>query len=335
MLFELPYFEHAEATSVHQAVSLLREYGGEAAVIAGATDLLGLLKDKIEGPEMKIPRILLNINNIAEMKRISEYGEEGKIGAAVTLTDLLHNELIREHFPVLHQAMGRVGTTQLRNMGTIGGNLCQRPRCMYFRHPHFLCFKKGGKRCFAAGGEHRDYHAVLHRGRCVMAHPSDTAPALIALNAVCVIADADGEKTMPLKDFFAGADSHRETVLNPDQILKEIRLPRPTPGSRQIFLKQSVRHSVDFALANVAAVAVFADNVCRAINLVLGGVAPLPVVAQASQAVLEGRPWDDGTISEAAEAALAEAKPLPGNRYKIDLAKGLVHRALHVLREAR
>jgi len=334
MLFELPYFEHAEATTVPQAVSLLREHGDEAAVVAGATDLLGLLKDRVEGPAMKTPRILLDIKTIEELNQINEYSEGQRIGAAVTLADLVHNDLIRKHFPVLSQAAAQVGTTQLRNMGTVGGNLCQRPRCMYFRHPHFLCFKKGGKRCFAAAGEHRDYHAVLNRGRCVMGHPSDTAPALIALNADCVIADSEGEKNVPLQKFFAGPDSFRETVLRPEQILKEIRLPWPPTGSRQIFLKRRVRHAADFALANVAAVAVFAGEICREINLVLGGVAPLPILAEEAAGVLRNRRWDEQLIGEAAEAAVEGAKPLPRNRYKIDLAKALVRRALRMICES-
>ena len=167
-----------------------------------------------------------------------------------------------------------------------------------------------------------------------MGHPSDTAPALIALNAEGVIADSEGEKTVPLQRFFAGPDSFRETVLRPEQILKEIRLPWPLTGSRQIFLKQRIRHTADFALSNVAAVAVFADDICGEINLVLGGVAPLPVVAEGANDVLRGRRWDEDLIGEAAEAAVEGAKPLPRNRYKINLAKALVRRALRMLCES-
>ncbi len=328
MVFELPRFRHLEAGTSAQAAALLREHGGEAAVLAGSTDLLALLKDRVQGPELRIPRVLINIKPIPECSRICEDEQGLRIGACVTLTRLMENDLLRERLPALCQAAAQVGTTQLRNMGTLGGNLCQRPRCLYFRHPHFLCFKKGGTKCFAVAGEHRDYHAVLEHGKCVMAHPSDTAPALIALNAAAVIADADGEKTVPLRTFFAGPDSRRETPLHPDQFLKEILVPLPEPGSRQVFLKHRHRHTADFALASVAAAAVFAGDRCREATLVLGGVAPLPVVAQGAAELLRGRRVDGELIVKAAEAALAGARPLRRNGYKIDLAKALMRRAL-------
>ena len=328
MLFELPRFRHIDAATMAQAAGLLREHGEEAAVIAGSTDLLALLKDRVQGPELKIPQVLINIKPIPECNRIGEYEGGLRIGACATLARLTNSDLVRERVPALCQAAAQVGTTQLRNMGTLGGNLCQRPRCMYFRHPDFLCFKKGGTKCFAVAGEHRDYHAVLQAGKCVMAHPSDTAPALIALNAEAVIADAEGERTVPLRAFFAGPDSRRETLLRPDQFLKEIRVPSPGPASRQVFLKHRVRHAADFALASVAAVAVVAGGICREITLVLGGVAPLPVVARGAAELLKGRRLEESLIAQAAEAALAGARPLHGNRYKIELAKNLVRRAL-------
>jgi len=328
MLFELPGFGHRDVDTVGQAVSLLRDYGEKAAVIAGATDLLGLLKDRVEGPGLKLPEVLVNIKPIPELGLIGEDPGCVGIGAAVTLTRLAASDVIRRRFPALAEAARLVGTTQLRNMGTLGGNLCQRPRCLYFRHPHFPCFKKGGKRCYAVAGENRDYHAILQLGRCVMAHPSDTAPALIALKAAAVVAGPEGEKIVPLRELFLGPNSVRETALRPDQLLKEVRLPLPGPGSRQVFLKQRVRHAADFALASVAVSAELADGVCREVRLVLGGVAPLPVEAEGAEALLRGKRLDERLAEEAAEAALEGARPLPMNRYKIDLARALVRRAL-------
>jgi xanthine dehydrogenase YagS FAD-binding subunit len=328
MLFELPHIEHATATSVAQVVSLLREHGDAAAVNAGSTDLLGLLKDKVEGPELKIPRILIDIKPVAELNLITEGRKGLKIGAAVSLSRLMDSDTVRKHFPALAQAAGRVGTTQLRNMGTLGGNLCQRPRCLYFRHPHFLCFKKGGRKCFAVAGEHRDYHAILEPGKCVMAHPSDLAPVLIALKARGIIAGPEGERTVTLQDFFADANSRRETVLRRGELLKEVHLDRPPAAGRQVFLKQGLRQAADFALASVAAAAVISDGICREISLVLGGVAPLPLVAESAEKLLQDRKPDGDLFARAAEAALEGAKPLPGNRYKVDLAKALVRRAL-------
>jgi xanthine dehydrogenase YagS FAD-binding subunit len=328
MLYELPGFEYLAAATSARAVSLLREHGEKAAVIAGATDLLGLLKDRVEGPALKRPEVLVDIRPAPELGQVSEGPDGLAIGAAVTLSRLAESEAVRRRFPALCQAAGRVGTTQLRNMGTLGGNLCQRPRCLYFRHRDFLCFKKGGKRCFAVTGEHRDYHAILRLGRCVMAHPSDTAPALLALNAAAVVAGPDGEQVFPLRELFLGPDSLRETALRGDQLLKEVRLPLPGPGTRQLFLKQGVRHAADFALASVAVAAELADGVCREVRLVLGGVAPLPLEAEGAEAVLRGRRLDGRLAAEAAEAALAGARPLPMNRYKVDLARALVRRAL-------
>ncbi len=328
MLYELPRFEHVDATTVAAAVHLLEENGEKAAVIAGATDLLGLLKDGIEGPGLRTPEILVNIKTIPQIDRISEYEAGLRIGAATTLARIADNDLVRRYCPVLSQAADSVGTTQLRNMGTLGGNICQRPRCMYFRHPHFLCFKKGGRKCFAVRGEHRDYHAILKTGKCVMAHPSDTAPALLALKAEAVIAGHDGERVLPLEELFTDADSCRETVLRPDQLIKEIRIPFPPPGNRQVFLKHRLRHAADFALASVAVVAAMGNGACRDIRLALGGVAPLPFLAEGCAEVVKGRTLDSGLLDDAAQAALHGAKPLRGNRFKMDLAGALVRRTL-------
>lgn len=328
MLLELPRFEHIDAKTLAQAVSLLHQYGEKVGIIAGGTDLLGLLKDKVEGPELKIPEMLINIKPIPELGQMTENETGLTVGAAVTLSRLENSAAIRWDYPILAEAAHQVGTTQLRNMGTLGGNLCQRPRCMYFRHPHFLCYKKGGNRCFAVAGEHRDYHAIMRLGKCVMAHPSDIAPALIALKADVVIAGYSGEKTLPLGAFFLEPDSHREAALASGQFLKEVRIPRPGKGSRQLFLKQRVRHTVDFALSSVAVVAELTDGVCTDIRLVLGGVAPLPMIANGAEELIRGKKLDAALIEEAAEAAIAGAKPLPMNRYKVDLTRSLVRRAL-------
>ncbi len=331
MLYEMPDIEYAEVTTSDQAVSLLKKHGDQAAVIAGATDLLGMLKDKIKGPELLIPKILINIKSIKDIDQITEDRDTIRIGAAVTLTNLTRSDIIQEYFPALCQAALLVGNTQLRNMGTLGGNLCQRPRCMYFRHPDYICPKKGGKTCFAVTGEHRDYHAILKLGKCVMAHPSDTAPILVALNAKGVIAGHKGETTIPIGDFFAGPGSYRDTVLRPDQFLKEILIPYPKKGNRQIFLKQRVRHSTDFALVSAAALAVINEGSCTDINLVLGGVSIRPLIVKKAEGILIGNQMNNNVIAEAAEAAVEGARPLKRNYYKIGLTKALVKRALTMI----
>jgi xanthine dehydrogenase YagS FAD-binding subunit len=334
MLFELPSFEHIDARDAADAVSCLRQYGGKARVIAGATDLLGLMKDRIEGPELKLPEVLINIKTIPDIAA-TDYDEKTRlrIGAGVTLNQLATSDLIKQKFSILSQAALQVGTTQLRNMGTVGGNLCQRPRCLYFRQAHFLCYKKGGKQCYAAAGEHRFYHSIMERGKCVMAHPSDIAPALMALKARVVIAGSEGERSLPLEDFFLGANNFGETVLNPDEFLTAIEVPSQMSETHQVFLKQRIRRAADFALSSTAVAARMSDGVCADIRVILGGIAPFPVVAAAVEETIKGRRLDKGLISEAAEASVKGARPLPMNGYKVDLTKTLVRRALTMIRQ--
>ena len=329
MLFELPSFEHVNARDVSEVASWLEKHGGKAKVIAGATDLLGLMKDKVEGPELRIPEVLVNIKRIPEMIRITyDDGAGVRIGAGVTLSRLATSDVIRQEFRILSQAALQVGTPQLRNMGTLGGNLCQRPRCLYFRHPHFICFKKGGSTCYAATGEHRFYHSILKHGKCVMAHPSDLAPALIALKAEAMIMSPNGERKVPLQEFFVGPNHYTESILKTDEYLTEIYVPAQNKRTRQVFLKERIRHSADFALSSVAAVARISGEICKDIRIVLGGVAPFPYIASVAEEVIRGKKLDEGLISQAAEVSVKGAKPLSMNGYKVGLTKTLVKRAL-------
>lgn len=329
LLYELPSFEHIDVKSVKEAVFWLHKYGDKAMVIAGGTDLLVLMKDRIEGPKLKIPKVLVNIKTIPEMNRLTYDEEVGlRIGAAVTLNRLETSDVIKKKFNVLSQAARQVGTTQIRNMGTIGGNICQRPRCMYFRHPHFLCYKKGGAMCYAGTGEHRYYHSILKCGICVMAHPSDIAPALVALKAKAIIASSDGEKQMPLQNFFLGPNNFTETVLKFDELLTEVQVPNQKGRTYQLFLKHRIRHSSDFSLSSVATVAQILDDVCEDIRIVLGGIAPFPYMASRAEDIVRERRLNEALISQAAELSVEGAHPLPMNRYKIDLTKALVRRAL-------
>ncbi len=329
MLFEVPSFEHIDARSMKEVTSLLQKYGARARVIAGATDLLSLMKDRVEGPEFKIPEVLVNIKRISEIARITyDEGTGLRIGARVTLSRLATSDVIRQKFSILSQAALEVGTTQLRNMGTVGGNLCQRPRCLYFRHPHFVCFKKGGSRCYAVTGEHRFYHSILKHGRCVASHPSDLAPALIALKAEVMIMSPTGEKRVPLQEFFVGPNHHTESILKADEYLTEIFVPDQSEKIPQVFLKERVRHSADFALSSVAAAARVSGGICKNIRIVLGGVAPFPYVVPIAEEDIRGKKLDERLIAQVAEASVEGAKPLSMNGYKINLAKTLVRRAL-------
>jgi xanthine dehydrogenase YagS FAD-binding subunit len=206
---------------------------------------------------------------------------------------------------------------------------------LYFRQAHFLCYKKGGDRCYAAAGEHRFYHSIIEKGKCVMAHPSDMAPALIALKAKAVIAGCEGERSLPLEDFFLGPNNFRETALRPDEFLTAVEVPSQDYKPSQFFLKQRIRRAADFALSSAAVAARVSDGVCEDIRMVLGGIAPFPLVATAAEAILKGRRLDERLISEAAEASVKGARPLPMNGYKADLTKTLVRRALTMIRQER
>jgi xanthine dehydrogenase YagS FAD-binding subunit len=333
VLYELPAFGHADAESIQEAVFWLEKWGNEASVIAGGTDLLGLMKDRLEGPQLRMPQVLINVKPIAEMKRIDHDDELGlRIGAAVTLSQLGASDIIRDRFSILSQAARQIGTTQIRNMGTVGGNLCQRPRCLYFRHPDFPCYKKGGRSCYAVRGEHRFDHSVINYGKCVVAHPSDMAPALIALNASAIIATSNGERKLPLQDFFLSANDYTETALKPGELLVEVRVPNESSKSHQLFLKHRVRHASDFALASVAMVAEISNGIVQDIRIVMGGIAPSPYIADRTEEMITGKGLDPKLISGIAKASIDGGRPLPQNGYKIDLAKALVKRALESIR---
>ncbi len=329
MLFELPGFQLVDAKSNEETNFLLSKYRGKVGLLAGGTDLLALMKDRVTGPRLRIPEVLVNIKTIPETNQITFNERTGiKIGSTVTLNRLETSDAINEKFHILAQTAREIGTTQIRNTGTIGGNLCQRPRCMYFRHPHFVCRKKGGKTCFAMTGEHRYYHSIIEHGKCVMAHPSDMAPALIALRATAILASPEGEREIPLQDFFLPATQFTETALKPDEFLSTIKVPPPKEENYQAFLKSRIRRASDFALSSVAIVSQISDGVCHDIQLVLGGVAPFPYIASQAMERLKGRKLTEKVISQAADASVEKARPLSGNRYQINLTRVLVRRAL-------
>jgi xanthine dehydrogenase YagS FAD-binding subunit len=332
MLDELPALAHVDAESVEDAVRWLQEYGDRAKLLAGGTDLLGLMKDRIDGPGMPLPDVLINVKRIPGMAEIVEQPDGGlRIGAAATLVDIERHPAVTARFAALAQAAASVATGQIRAVGTIGGNLCQRPWCWYFRHPQFVCLKRGGRQCFAIPGSNRTYFGVLGLGVCVMSHPSDLAPALIALGARAGITGPDGRREVPVEQFFKGPRSVTETALGRGDVLAWIDVPAPAPGSRSLFLKHRVRNSWDFALSAVAVSVMPEAGAWARVRIALGGVAPFPYRATAAEAALTGREPTAERIREAADAAVARARPLAMNGYKIDLTRALVGRALAAL----
>ncbi|HIE29732.1 TPA: xanthine dehydrogenase family protein subunit M [Candidatus Poribacteria bacterium] len=317
-------FEHVNVDTVEDAISSL-DADWKARIIAGGTDLLGEMKREIISPKR-----LVNLKTIKDSSYIRYSEEEGlKIGALTTLSDIESSEIVLEKFSLLSQAVSQVGTPQLRNMGTIGGNICQRPRCWYYRNPHYPCLRKGGRRCYAAAGENR-YHAILGGGPCFIVHPSDVAPALIALGASLEIANPEGRRVIPMEEFFVGPkiDPYRENILKSNEIITEIRVPSPRENSRGIYFKAMERKAWDFATVSVASQITFDDGIVSSARIVLGGVAPIPCRTPDAEAVVQGKAVDEKTAEQAAEIALANSRPLRDNAYKIELTKALVKRAL-------
>jgi len=321
---DLPLFEYVMPKSLDEALEALGKE--HARVMAGGTDLLGGIKDELQDHKFEV---LVDIKSIPGLAYIRENGDRIEIGATTRVQDVADDPLINEKLPVLAQAAGIVASPQIRNVGTLGGNLTQRPRCWFYRHHLFNCYKKGGDFCFAVTGNNK-YHAILEGELCYIVHPSDTAPALMALNASAKIASPAGEKTVGFDDFFIGprVDVLRENILGPQDILVEIQVPVPQPNTKGVFLKYKERGVWDFALVSVAAVGTIQDGVWTDGRLVLSGVAPVPYAARQADEFLKGKPLDRSTAQQAAERALIDARPLTDNDFKVDIAKGMIQRAL-------
>lgn len=325
MLHELPEFELFEPSSLEEAVKVLHDHKGKAKLLAGGTDLLGLMKDRIQGPLMPIPEALVNVKKIRELGSISHSDSDSAVGASVTLSEIAAETVLSDRFPALVQSASSVGTNQIRNMGTLGGNLCQRPWCWYFRHPAYDCFKKGGKQCFAITGENSTYFSIYDLGVCVMAHPSDTGPALISLDATAEIVGPNGTRSVPMKDFFLSPREPRDHVVGDDEILVRIKIPNS--GKRSVYIKQRVRNNWDFALASVAASASVNEGRLSSVTIVLGGVAPRPQVLTGLDDLVADGLTDE--VKTRVRARLSEhARPLRLNHYKLRMVNALAGRAL-------
>ncbi|OFV96441.1 MAG: hypothetical protein A3H28_01905 [Acidobacteria bacterium RIFCSPLOWO2_02_FULL_61_28] len=320
-------FRHKNARTVKEAVTLLQQSAGKALPIAGGSDLLGEMKDFIETPDL-----LVNLKAIPGLNKIEQKGGTISIGALVTIADLAESSLVRTQLAAVAEAAVVIASPQIRNAGTVGGNLCQRPRCWYYRS-EFQCLRKGGTICYAAAGENR-YHAILGGGPSFIVHPSDLAPPLIALDAKARIAGPSGERTILLEQFFVlpTVNVRRENILKPGEILTEIQVPVPQNGTRSTYWKQMEREMWDFALVS-AAVVVRQSNgpqgkVISHARVVLGGVAPIPWRSKEAEAALIGKPLDQANAALAAEEALKPAQPLRDNAFKVDLTKAVLRGAI-------
>ena len=313
-------FAYVNAANEREAVAALASERGRIVPMAGGMDLLGLMKDFIVSPER-----IVNIKNLDASITAVEGGL--RIGAAAKLVDLTEHAGARKLYPALITAAEEVGTPQIRNMGTVGGNVMQRPRCWYFRNEEFHCLKKGGSRCFAVDGENQ-YHAIFGDGPCHIVHPSNLAVPVIAYGGRFRVAGPGGAREIDAGEFFQlpHVNLYGETVLQPNELLTHVILP--SPGQRSATYEVRFKQSHDWPLALAAVNLTIDGEVVKAARVVMGAVAPIPWRVPAAERALVGRTITEATAAEAAAAAVAGAKALSGNAYKIQIAKTAVKRAI-------
>ncbi len=321
-------FKFAQPQSLDQVTSLLSKEKTGYALMAGGTDLLDELKSKITAPD-----IVIDLKSVSGLTTLKEDKNHVSIGAMTTVAQLAENPIIQEKFPGLKEAALSLASPQLRNVGTVGGNLCQRPRCWYYRDPDAICWKKGGSRCYAIGGRNR-YHAIFGGSICHIVYPSDLAPALISLDAEVTINGPAGEKNIvKLEDFYIPpeTDVRKENVLKPHQVVSEIRIPLPKNGAKSTYHKFKERGTWDFAVVSAAVSGVVSNRVFSDLRIVCGGVAPIPWRLKKAEDFIRGKKIDEAVVRQGAKEALAEAKPLDENAYKMDLLEAVLYAAISSL----
>ncbi len=318
-------FKHTSARTTEEACTLLLKYNGKAVLNAGGTDMLLALKGE---HLFHYPEIVIDIKTISGLDYINEDDKTLKIGALTKLSRIAIDPLLQNSYQALAEAARSVATPQIRNAATIGGNLCQDTRCWYYRYPRHIggpicCLRKGNGPCLAVTGDNR-YHAIMGGKRCFAVCPSDTAVALAALDAEILVMGIKGERRIPVMDFFNPLGN----VLAHDEMVKEIEIQKTSTALRQKFLKFTLRNPVDFAVVSVASAVAVKEDICTDARIALGAVAPGPVRAKKAEEFIKGQPINKETAAYAAEEALAGARPLSKNAYKIEIAKTLVKRAL-------
>lgn len=316
-------FKYLQPKSLQDAGTLMKQ-NKNALLYAGGTDALGLIKNNIISPA--------NLVNLKQIKGLNEIiytaGKEIKIGALVNLVDIAAHPVIREKFTVLAEAANSIASPQFRNVATIGGNICQRPRCFYFRGD-FHCIRKGGDLCYAAVGENK-YHCIVGGDPCYIIHPSDSAVALLALDAKFSIYSDKKLKLVSAWDFFIlpSVDPTRENILMPGEILESIVIPEPDKGSKSKYIKFMEREVFDFAVVSVAAVVKKSEGKIVKGSVAFGGVAPKPWHIDSLNKNLTGLSTDEDSITAFSKKTFIDASPLEKNGYKIPLVRNLLKRIL-------
>ena len=328
----MPAFELFQPATVDDAVRLLGQHGQDAWVLAGGLDSFDWLKDRI-----KRPKVVIDLSQIAELRGVREVGGGLEIGAMTTLTEVVRHPVVREKYSILSKGAESAASPQIRNQGTIGGNVSQDARCWYYRGG-WKCYRAGGNICFAdtPSAINRE-HAILGADRCVAVNPSDSAPALIALEAQMVIRNAHGERVVNAEDYFIGPDLDitRMTVLKPGDLLTAIRIPATWAGAQFYFEKVRDRQVWDFPLLNVASAMVVTGGNIERIRIAVNAAAARPLRLRAVEDAVRGKPRNAATGEMGGKLAVAGAEPLRYNGYKIPLMRNLVKRAISGVEEAK
>ena len=314
-------FTYVNATNEKEAVAALaKAERGRLLPMAGGMDLLGLMKDYIVSPDR-----VVSIRGLDQAMVSADGGL--RIGAAARLADLAEHAQTRKLYPALAAAAESVGTPQIRNVGTVGGNIMQRPRCWYFRNEEFNCLKKGGSRCFAVEGENQ-FHAIFGDGPCHIVHPSSLAVPVIAYGGRFRVAGSKGTREIDAGEFFQmpNQNLYGESVLQPDEIITHVLLP--APGQKSASYEVRFKQSHDWPLAAASVNLVMAGPTVKSARVVMGAVAPVPWRAQAAERVLAGKAITEAIAAEAANAAVTGARPMSGNAYKVQIVKTAVKRAI-------
>ena len=321
----MPAFELFQPASISDALTILNRYGSDAWVMAGGLDSFDWLKDRI-----KRPRVVVDLSQVQGLGGIKEQNGGLEIGAATTLTEVVRHPVVRDKFGLLMEAAELVASPQIRNQGTIGGNVSQDTRCWYYRSG-WTCYRAGGNICYAdtPTAINRE-HAILDADRCVAVNASDTAPALVALDAQMVIQNSRGERVVSAEDYFVGPaiDITRMTVLAPGELLTAIRIPSTWAGAQFYFEKVRDRNVWDFPLLNVASAATYSGQTIERIRVVINAAAARPLRLRAVEAAVVGKPRNEQTAELAGQIAIQGAQPLRYNGYKIPLMRNLVKRAI-------
>ena len=282
-------FDFIECNSLEEVAKLSQLHGFKAQLFAGGVDVLYLMKDAVTSPQMPFPKYLISLNKIPDLYGICTDEGYVSIGAMTKLIEVIESVVIQQNFPILASASSQIASPQIRNVSTIAGNLCQRPRCSYFRKREIQCLKKSGEKCWAYDGEHRDYYTIFQSGRCCAVHPSDLATVLLALHAEIEIYSDMGKRKIPIEEFFVTPSDniHQENILEKGQVITRILIPKR--AYQQIYLKSIVRQSSEYSLVNVAITAQRENQICREINICLGGVAATPYKARVVEEILCGQ----------------------------------------------